>query len=80
MEAEQAAQIIINSFNPSAPPPEQKDYTVYFQYIRLGDILKVAMDNAGWRGDINLILGNYLTPKGETSTILYGLFPAHRSH
>jgi len=51
-------------FAPEDPPlpPEQNEIDVY--YMRLGDIIKTACENAEMRDDITFVLGNHETKTG----------------
>ena len=53
----QAKQDAATSYDPEREPTPIPSET-FFYYMRLGDILTVAMENAGFRDDISVVLGN----------------------
>jgi hypothetical protein len=59
---EAAAGMSIYASEEQPLPPKENEVDVY--YMRLGDLLKTAMEQAGIRNDISFILGNHETKTG----------------
>jgi hypothetical protein len=57
------------SYDPAKEPDPTPSET-FFYYMRLGDILTVAMENAGFRDDISVVLGNTNILSGASQEIM----------
>ena len=59
-----------SAFDPNLIDPLASDKkSITFYYMRLGDVIKAAMEQCSFRSDISFIMGNFKDPDGKSISI-----------